>query len=311
LNFSSVHTSPSAPYSNSTSSYSSYVSSTTGKASATYTSSYSSYSSEYDPSTKGDAKTTSTYSTSSYYYEDPTTTAKAKTTYSTSSYYSESDPDDDKYTTTTSTKAKPTFTTSTYYSTETYTITHCATTVTNCPAYSTETTQTVKAYTTICPVDKDDDYPEETYAPESTETVYATHVHTVTVHGQKTVSTESYPIYTTTYSVPAAPVSSKPASSVDVKAVVPQSSSMSYAPVYPSSVVSVGAKPVSSSVYYPIPASGTGYDEDYTTTYKPAAGTGYSATYTTPYAAQFTGAAASIGVNAFAIMAAAFLVLLV
>jgi hypothetical protein len=142
-----------------------------------------------------------------------------------------------------------------------------------------------------------------TSAPMSTETIFSTRLHTVTAHGSKSVSTETYPAYTTKYPVSTVPMSAIPvvskASGVDVKPVV--ASSIPYAPVYSSSLVSVPAKPVSASTYYPVSGMPS----------KPAAGTGYSATYSTPYAAQFTGSAGKMGASAFALVGAVFFVIFI
>ena len=239
-----------------------------------------------------------------------------KPTYTTT-YYSESDPNyDDEYETSATYIAKPTYTTSTIYYTETSTIIHCPAIVTDCPAYSTETTAIVKTTTTVCPVK-----PEMTYTPQTIETLYSTRLHTITADGYTSVSPEKYPVLTTTYSVPGAHASYKPAGSIDVKTVVggPSSvpyasgytSSAAYAPVYPSSLVSVPAKPVSAGAYYPVPSASTSYGADYTTTYKPVASTGNSATNSTPYGAQFTGAAGKIKTSAFAVVGAIFMVIFV
>jgi hypothetical protein len=134
--------------------------------------------------------------------------------------------------------------------------------------------------------------------PMVTETIFSTRLHTTTVHGSPSVSAEKIPVSTTTY--PASGVSVKPVvastssvrySSVDVKAVVGSASSATYAPIYPTSLSSVPAKPVSASPY------GT------------AAGTGYGATYSTPYAAQFTGSAGKIGAGALSVVGTFFFVL--
>jgi hypothetical protein len=137
------------------------------------------------------------------------------------------------------------------------------------------------------------DGPETSFISFITQTIFSTGVYTITTHDQATTSTGKYPVYTTTYPVTGS--SSKSASSTDVVSVnhiyssvsyetLPKSSSVQYAPVYPSSLSSAVSKPVSVDPIHP------------------SASTSYKPSLSTPYAAQFTGSAERIGMSGFALV---------
>ncbi|RDW79847.1 hypothetical protein BP6252_04485 [Coleophoma cylindrospora] len=127
----------------------------------------------------------------------------------------------DSYSTAPVSTSVPELTTSTVYTTKVYTITSCAPTVTNCPAkLGSVTTETVVAYTTVCPVSALATKPTGAPAPApeaQTSTVYKTSIYTITSCAATVtdcpakigqVTTEIVPLYTTeVYPTSASPVS--------------------------------------------------------------------------------------------------------
>ncbi|RDW92231.1 hypothetical protein BP5796_01625 [Coleophoma crateriformis] len=127
----------------------------------------------------------------------------------------------DSYSTAPVSTSVPELTTSTVYTTKVYTITSCAPTVTNCPAkLGSVTTETVIAYTTVCPVSTPATKPTGASAPApeaQTSTVYKTSIYTITSCAATVtdcpakigkVTTEIVPLYTTeVYPTSTSPVS--------------------------------------------------------------------------------------------------------